>query len=141
MDKNAQSMSTAPTMSIAPSTSTVQLTDAKVSKTVKKVNEIANQLKDQVAQLEVAQQAKQTQIPAQDTDDQSTDDIMRDIKQTIVKILKMVASESKQDELEVREAIKEDDQEYYVKLRKIHEDKCNYNVPAFWRRNFDYGSR
>jgi uncharacterized protein YoxC len=33
------------------------------------------------------------------------------------------------------------DQDYYTELKKVHEDKCRDGVPAFWRRNLDYGSR
>ena len=42
---------------------------------------------------------------------------------------------------ELQEGKKKKDQKYYTKLKQIHEDKCKDGVPAFWRKNLDYGSR
>lgn len=42
---------------------------------------------------------------------------------------------------ELKNGKEKEDQEYYTKLKKVHENKCSDSVPAFWRRNLDYGSR
>lgn len=42
---------------------------------------------------------------------------------------------------ELKNGKEKSDQEYYTQLKKVHEDKCSDSVPAFWRRNLDYGSR
>jgi len=54
-----------------------------------------------------------------------------------------IAREIARDHLseELNEGKDKKDQEYYTKLKKMHNDSCEDTVPAFWRRNLDYGSR
>ncbi len=40
---------------------------------------------------------------------------------------------------EFKDGKKKKDQKYYTKLKQIHKDECRDFVPAFWRRNLDYG--
>jgi len=53
-----------------------------------------------------------------------------------------IAREIARDHLaeELEEGREKEDHKYYTNLKKIHEDKCSDGVPAFWRKNLDYGS-
>lgn len=52
-----------------------------------------------------------------------------------------IAREIARDHLseELKDGKEKEDQEYYTKLKKVHDDSCKDVAPAFWRRNLDYG--
>ena len=116
------------------------------------------QLEVQVRQLEVIKgQAQGTAQPAQMSDDVLAGGVADEIPEKALneKQLEMgekvemehtndkdLAREIAKDHLgeELLEGKGKDEQEYYTKLKKVHEDKCK-DLPAFWRKNLDYGER
>lgn len=132
------------------------------SPTLVQLNDVLQKLKQldiQVAQLEVikgqAHGTAQTSQVAQADDDVLSGGVADDIPKDKLskKQLEMgekvemehtnskqVANEIAQDHLgeQLLEGKGKGEQDYYTELKKIHEDKCK-DLPAFWRKNLDYG--
>lgn len=143
---------------ITPVMQKIQESVPELTKTLQKVK----QLEIQVGQLEqIKSQTQLAQPVAQSADDEAKDKIKGGAADNVSedevnkKQLDMgqkvemehtddpeIAREIARDHLaeQLAEGVDKEDQDYYTKLKTIHEDKCN-DVPSFWRKNLDYGEK
>ena len=107
------------------------------------INKLVEGLEVQVASMEAAQQNIKEQV-------QNADDA-RDFKKwlkdmsggAMAKIEEWLGTDSAgDDEPDSNSAagVRGCDDSYSNRLNKAHEEACKDGVPAFWRRNLDYGS-
>lgn len=120
------------------------------------INKQLDQLALQVGQLEQLkgqsqQAAASDQLSGGVGDDVSEDEVNKeqlDMGQKVEREHtdnKDLAREIARDHLaeELNDGKDKEDQDYYTRLKTIHDDKCQdaNDVPDFWRNNLDYGAR